>query len=258
MRDPLEGLSGVGEIRTGVSRSRIPAEFADLVDDLADAFTDADHPGAELHLYGSIVTGMARVGASDLDAVVIDGAPGWAAKTSSALSHRYRHLCRSVEIGEARRSDYEGPGDQAYGNRVFLRHYCVSLAGPDDVRAVTPFPGDRRAARGFNGDIANCLQRWRASGAPAQRVARKALFAAAGIVSVHEGNWTTDRSMAVAAWSGIAHRESGALIRLLELADGVDTAREAELQAALADGGIIHSIAERFGAQIGFWNEPPA
>jgi hypothetical protein len=54
-----------------------------------------------------------------------------------------------------------GDSDAAYGNRVFLRHYCVHLAGPDPAAALSAFPADARAARGFNGDLGWHRRRWR-------------------------------------------------------------------------------------------------
>jgi anti-sigma regulatory factor (Ser/Thr protein kinase) len=93
---------------------------------------------------------------------------------------------------------------------VFLRHYCVLLAGSDAHRPKHDFAGDRRAARGFNGDIAQHVQRWRNAleadddaGLLAQRMARKSLLAVAGLVSVHDHTWTTDRETSAHRWSEI-------------------------------------------------------
>ena len=139
------------------------------------------------------------------------------------------------------------------GNRVFLRHYCVSLAGPDAVRAREPFAGDVRAARGFNGDIGICLARWRAGDAAPRRVARKSLFAAAGIVSVRNKTWTTDRASAAHAWERIAKHEHQDMCRLLSWADGSLEAAPGDLDVALSPSGIVSAVAERFAAEIGLW-----
>lgn len=253
MRDPFEGVDADGTIRTGAVRGRVPAAFEPVIGDLVSEFHRVHSPATELHLYGSVATGMARAGESDVDLLVIDAERGWAADVAGRLSRRYTGLCRGVEIGTARNSDYAGPGDEAYGNRVFLRHYCVPLAGPDAIRAREPFAGDVRAARGFNGDIMSCLTRWRADGASAQRVARKTLVAAAGIVSVRTENWTTDRTTAVDAWEQVADHETPAMRKLLDWVEGTRVAAPADLLAALSDDGIVHSIAARFAAEIGVW-----
>lgn len=122
-----------------------------MIDDLVSEFHRLHSSTAELHLYGSVATGMARPSESDVDLLVIDGARDWAANVSALLSQRFTNLCRGVEIGAVRSSDYTEVGDEAYGNRVFLRHFCVPLAGPDAVRRKSRLPakvGQRRVPAG--------------------------------------------------------------------------------------------------------------
>lgn len=256
MRDPLEGLTDDGTIRTGVSLDRIPPAFSPILADLVREFEDHREPSWELQLYGSVATGVARVGLSDVDLVLINGSPTWADEASARLSFRHAQLCRGVEIGVAQTSDYVGDSDLAYGNRVFLRHYCVSLAGPDAVRARRPFPGDRRAARGFNGDIAAELARWRSGDATARRISRKTLLAASGIVSIRTGTWTTDRATAAQWW--IAHQPAhGNGIELLSRhADRTDELPVDELHELLAPDGVVSAVADSFASEIGIWSSP--
>jgi hypothetical protein len=115
-----------------------------------------------------------------------------------------------------------GDSDQSYNNRVFLRHYCVLLAGSDIHRPTHDFAGDRRAARAFNGDIAQHAQRWRnaleagaGAGPIAQRMARRSLLAVAGLVSVHDHTWTTDRETSAYRWSEIEPTHHDGLAQLL-------------------------------------------
>jgi hypothetical protein len=63
-----------------------------------------------------------------------------------------------VEVAAATSADLAGDTDAACGYRVFLRHYCVHLAGPDPSAGLPAFPADARAARGFNGDIGQHLR----------------------------------------------------------------------------------------------------
>ena len=158
--DPEEGLNPDGTIRTGVRRDRMPAQFEPVVVAAVEACGELSDGRAELHLYGSVATGRARLGVSDVDLVAIGVPEGWARGMSAALSTRFMDVCRGVEIGPGQPADFRGDGDAAYGNRVFLRHYCVPLSGPDALRNAEPFPGDSRAARGFNGDIGRCLDAW--------------------------------------------------------------------------------------------------
>ncbi|GGU30564.1 hypothetical protein [Nocardioides albus] len=154
--------------------------------------------------------------------------------------------------------DYVGEADEAYGNRVFLRHYCLHLAGPDPSTELPDFPADARAARGFNGDIDRLLRRWRAALSRddasnlSRRVARKSLLAVAGLVSVHDGTWTTDRAAAAARWAEIDPSLAPGLARLVALCDGGGASAD-ETAELLASGGIAERIATRFATDIGLW-----
>jgi uncharacterized protein len=113
---------------------------------------------------------------------------------------QYSDRCREVSIAPAAWAELEADSDEGHGLRVFLRHYCVHLAGDDPADALPAYPADRRAARGFNGDIAQHLRRWELEadndadlGRLATRIARKTLLAVAGLVSMRDATWSTDR-----------------------------------------------------------------
>jgi len=252
VRDPAEGLTPDGMIRTGASRARVTAAFEPVLVAAIEEFDQLQAGSAELHLYGSVATGMARVGESDVDLLLVGGSECWARDLSARLTARFADVCRSVEIGPAPRSAYFGDGDEAYGNRVFLRHYCVPLAGPDALRQPAPFPGDVRAARGFNGDIGIHLAQWRA-GALARQVARKTLVAAAGVVSIRWRIWTTDREIAARGWVEFEPERRGELMSLLAWAEDERVASAEELGDVLSPDGIVSTVADRFAAEIGLW-----
>jgi len=254
--DPDEGVAADGTIRTGARRDRVSAAFEPV---LADAVAFASDVGASLYVYGSVVTGTARLGSSDVDLLSIDLAQP--ATLGERLSVRYADRCRGVEIAAASSEDFAGDTDAAYGGRVFLRHYCVHLAGPDPSAGLPAFPADARAARGFNGDLGQHLQRWRhllESGEVTAdllgiRVARKTLLAVAGLVSVHDHTWTTDRSRAARRWSEL---QPGLAAHLGVLQSWVTAERHPsreEVTRTLAEDGIVCAITERFGQVIGLW-----
>ena len=260
MADPHEGVAADGTIRTGARRGRVPAAFEPV---LTDAVAFLGESGASLYVYGSVATGTVRPGSSDVDLLSI-GLPE-AAILGQRLSARYADRCRGVEVAAATAADFAGDTDAAYGYRVFLRHYCVHLAGPDPSTALPAFPADARAARGFNGDLGQYLWRWRQgleSGTVAAdllgvRVARKALLAVAGLVSVHDHTWTTDRSRAVRSWSELEPGLAAQLGRLLSWAKAERRPSREEVGRALADDGIVAAIVERFGRLIGLWTDDP-
>jgi hypothetical protein len=202
--DPDEGLAADGTIRTGAQRDRVPALFEPV---LTDAVAFLGESRASLCVYGSVANGSARPGLSDVDLLSI-GLPD-AAIVEKRLSARYADRCRGVEVVAATTADFAGDSDAAYGYRVFLRHYCVHLAGPDQSASLPAFRADARAARGFNGDLGQHLcdwrREWEAGSVAAEvlgvRAASKALLFLAGLVSIHDRTWTTNRARAVRRWS---------------------------------------------------------
>ncbi|MEO1056022.1 MAG: hypothetical protein AAFY28_03830 [Actinomycetota bacterium] len=208
MADPGEGLDDDGLIHTSASIDRISGAFRRVLDSTIDAIRVAA-PNASVYAYGSITTGQATSPTSDVDILTIGLSDAAASQIGDTQSARFRDLCRSVEIAAASPEDLVGDSDEAYGGRIFLHHYCVHLVGADLDAATTRFPGDRRGARGFNGDIASHLSQWRGAAdtsdpaALGRRIARKTLLAVAGLVSGHDDTGTTDRAPAARRWSEV-------------------------------------------------------
>ena len=168
-------------------------------------------------------------------------------------------VCRSVDIAVAQPAGLVGGGDAVYGNRVFLRHYCVHLCGPQLHAGLPDFPADRRAARGLNGDIDVHARRWRSElqggcGAAAlgRRLARKSLLATAGLVSVHDRTWTTDRLSAARRWSEIEPAWATPLTELMAWSESSHEPTAVAVDNAL-DGIVTHLI-DAFADLIGLWD----
>jgi hypothetical protein len=254
--DPEEGVAADGTIRTGVARSRVPPVFEPVLAAAVDAVAMAGD--LSTYLYGSVATGHARVGASDVDLLTVGLDRAAAGLVGRELSARFAHLCRGVELAPSAPADLVGESDLAYGNRVFLRHYSVHLAGPDPAADLAAFPADARAARGFNGDIAVHAGRWRAAldaGEDPRRIgrrlARKTLLAAAGLVSVHDGTWTTDRARAARRWGEVDPRLDAGLRTLLAWSDGRAAAGAPAARAALDT--TVAGVVAAFAALVGLW-----
>jgi len=254
--DPDEGVAADGTIRTGARRDRVPAAYEPV---LADAVALAGGSGASLYVYGSVATGTARPGSSDVDLLSIGLAD--AVMVGQRLSARYADRCRGVEIAAAMAADLAGDTDAAYGYRAFLRHYCVHLTGPDPSAALPAFPADARAARGFNGDLGQHLRQWRqelesravAADLLGIRAARKTLLAVAGLVSVRDHTWTTSRSRAVRRWSELEPGLAAHLGQLRSWAERERYPSPGEVERALSGDGIVGTIVERFDSLIGLW-----
>lgn len=273
VRDPDEGVAVDGTIRTGVGLDRVPTMFRPVVAQATSAVL-AEYPDVSVLLYGSVATGQAEVGRSDVDLLTV-GLPAAAGQRLGAeLSARFGALCRGVELATSTSDDLCGEDDRSYGNRVFLRHYCALVAGPDPAIGPAAFLADVRAARGFNGDIAGHARRWRERlaavrdpavdpavdvGQLARRIGRKTLFAVAGLVSVHDSTWTTDRSGAAARWAQVAPDDADGLATLLAWSgDGPCTAAATQppdpqvLQEVLDT--TVASVVSAFAGTIGLWS----
>ncbi len=259
--DPLEGVTSSGMIVTGAHRSRIPVDFKPVLDKAVEPLRSFE--GAHsLYVYGSVATGTARVGYSDVDLVTVGLDAATSRTMGETLSVDFSTLCRSVEVGAAQPSAYWGSDDKAYGNRVFLRHYCVHLAGPDIGADLPDFPADQAAARGFNGDIGLYADGWRTEllrsaepGSLGRRIARKTLLAVSGLVSVHDSTWTTDRLAAALRWGVVMPRLARSLDTLLAWSsEGSSGQSRAEVQDVL--DGVVADVVDDFASQIGLWSRP--
>lgn len=257
MHDPLEGLTESGTIQTGADITHVPEAFQP-VHEAATAMISERDISASVYAYGSVVTGQAKVGISDVDVLTIGLPPSDANQIGAQLSTRFANVCRGVELSAARGVDFIGESDEAYGNRVFLRHYCVLLAGSDAHRPKHDFAGDRRAARGFNGDIAQHARRWRNAldaredaGLLAHRMGRKSLLAVAGLVSVHDHTWTTDREMSAHRWSDIDPAMYDGLVQLISWTSNAQKPR-VEVVRDILDGTVA-AIVSAFSDLVGLW-----
>lgn len=262
--DPQEGVGPGGEIRTGADRSRVGDVFEPVLAACVRGISEVDAL-ASTYVYGSVATGTARLGTSDVDVLAVGLPLDPARALQRKLSEQFRSLCRGVEIAVGSQEDFLGDGDQAYGGRVFLRHYCVYLAGPELNLGMNAFPADARAVRGFNGDIRSSRDAWvdaarnaTVTGAPepgvlGRRVARKTLLAVAGLVSVHDATWTTDRGLAARRWGQVRPAQVDGLEQLLSWSEGETTANWKQLKAALSAGAIIDLVADDFRDMVGLW-----
>lgn len=116
MRDPLEGLSKSGTIRTGADMAHVAEAFRPI-HQAAAAMIHERNISASIYAYGSVVTGQAKDGVSDVDLLTIGLPPSDANLIGAELSTRFANVCRGVEIGAAEGGDFVGETDASYGNQ---------------------------------------------------------------------------------------------------------------------------------------------
>lgn len=175
---------------------------------------------------------------------------GWARDIGAALSGRFGDLCRGVEIGQAQPADYRGSATRRTGiGCSCTTTVCRSWAW---TRCAVRGPPQGCSSRPrFNGDVEKCLNAWRTVSADPRRVARKTLLAAAGLISVHYGTWTTDRGTAARRWAELDPDCAVAVARILSWAEGRSIPSAATLGAALGRSGVVAVVAERFHTDVG-------
>jgi hypothetical protein len=256
VHDPWEGVTPDGMIRTGASRRAIAARYDPVLRAAIDAVADR----GSLYVYGSVATGTARVPTSDVDLLTIGVPRPEASQIATDLSVRFRDRCREVSIGPASWEDHGADTDEGYGLQVFLRHYCVHLGGADPAADLPEHPADARAARGFNGDIARHRARWlvgleegRDVARLGTRIARKTLLAVAGLVSMRDATWSTDRRGCAARWAELEpDPHFGTLVAWLD----APPQDPEEIHRVLL--GPVAGVIEAFESDIGLWDDEQA
>ena len=84
-------------------------------------------------------------------------------------------------------------------------------------------------------------------------IARKTLFAVAGLVSVHDRSWTTDRERAAARWSEIDPQRGQGLRDLVAWSGAAHAVDRADVSSAL--DATVAPIVEAFANTIGLWTD---
>ena len=84
-------------------------------------------------------------------------------------------------------------------------------------------------------------------------IARKTLLAVAGLVSVNDRTWTTDRERAAARWSEVDPDRGPGLRQLVAWIDAADDVDRTDLARALDT--TVTPIVEAFANTIGLWTD---
>lgn len=204
--DPHEGVDDQGRVRTGVSVDRVPTAFQSLLAAAVDiiAATEDSH---SIHLYGSVATGRAVPGRSDLDLLVVTDAEDAAVTGTAELREQLGDLARAypvaraVELSILRMADLLADTEEGRVERCFMTSYTVLVHGPDPLSARTPCQADLALARGFSASLLAQLDDVVDSRVPLlpdrQVLGRRLLMSAALLLSVRDSDWSTDRRHAV-------------------------------------------------------------
>lgn len=90
---------------------------------------------------------------------------------------------------------------------------------------------------------------------PARRIARKTLFAVAGLVSIHDNIWTTDRIKAAQRFGVIRPQLATSLDTLIAWGGG-DATRPSRSDVQTVLDRVVAEVVEDFASRIGLWRPP--
>lgn len=120
-----------------------------------------------LYLYGSVATGRAKTGQSDLDVLLVlqeeptEPTNKQIRDIKTELSDAFVKQVREVGIARTYLAEIE-EGSESLGLHVFLKHLCLCLSGKDLRKDIGKFKPTKRVAAALNGDAPEVLERlWR-------------------------------------------------------------------------------------------------
>ncbi len=158
-------------------------------------------------MYGSVATGKAVEGKSDLDILlVLKDAPNneLSEKISvleKNLSEKYEPKLRGVGLTVTNVGEVTSEKEK-YGYMCYIKHLCVCIYGNDVTKDVPAFHPSREVAKGFNGDIKESLLSYKSKIENAdsetelkklsQEVSKKIVRTGFSLVMPRSGSWSTD------------------------------------------------------------------
>ncbi|MGD0729351.1 MAG: nucleotidyltransferase domain-containing protein [Candidatus Micrarchaeaceae archaeon] len=158
------GVDRNGFIITEVSIKKISPIYKHVVTCVSDIILSKYAKDIEsIYLYGSVVTGKAIKGKSDLDILLVfkNNPNGIVAKNVKTLeknlSKKYINILRGIGLAITSIQEVKNPKEK-YGLLCFIKHLCVCIYGNDITVNIPKFKPTKAVAKGFNGDIAEKLE----------------------------------------------------------------------------------------------------
>lgn len=202
------GIDDNGFIITEVSVDKIAPLFKTMVDEVLSLIVAK--LGSQLdgiYLYGSVVTGKAIEGKSDLDILLVlkespnNTLSGEIKSLERTLSEKYEPVLRGVGLTVTNIAEVTSEKEK-YGYMCYIKHLCVCIYGNDITKDVGNFKPSKEVARGFNGDISEFLKSYRDKIEKAtseselkklsQEVSKKIVRTGFSLVMPRSGSWSTD------------------------------------------------------------------
>lgn len=204
------GLDEEGYIKS-IGAAQIQAQFEDLVEAVVAQLLRS-FSAEELHsiyLYGSVATGGAQQGTSDLDVLVLfrQALTGETKETladiEKATGEQFQHLVRDIGIAAASLYDVLSTGNQV-GWGCFIKHMCSVVHGDDIGLLFGAFRPGKSVVYGLNDDLQAQVDQFNLQAEPDMRqmisLSRKLIRASFGLVVEQCDYWTTDLERCAASF----------------------------------------------------------
>ncbi len=246
------GVDKNGFIVTEVSTSKVKPIFRPVVKYVLDTIIkqfDSQLDG--VYLYGSVATGKAIKGKSDLDILLVfKHGPSKAItdninKLEKLLSKKYSTLLRGVGLATTSVQEIMSPKEK-YGFLCYIKHLCVCIHGNDLTKKVSKYKPTKAVAKGFNGDIAKKLGSSKAKlqkstkkqeiANQSQEIGKKIIRSGFSLVMPRAKSWTTNLQKSVDTFIHYYPDKAEDMIKVLEWTKGGHSHKKA----------VINSI-ETFG-----------
>jgi predicted nucleotidyltransferase len=202
------GIDDNGFIITEVSVDKITPQHKTIVDEVLSAIVEklTSQIGG-IYLYGSVATGKAIEGKSDLDILIVlketpDKSLSEEIKSlESTLSEKYEPMLRGVGLTVTSIPEVTSEKER-YGYMCYIKHLCVCVYGNDITKDTLSFTPSKEIAKGFNGDITEVLKSYKDKIEKStselelkklsQEVSKKIVRTGFSLVMPRSGSWSTD------------------------------------------------------------------
>ena len=202
------GVDDNGIIITEVSADKVTSQYKTIVSEVLDSILKELTSQLDgVYLYGSVVTGKAVEGKSDLDILLIlkDEPNNELSENISilekALSKKYEPRLRCVGMAVTNIAEVTSDKEK-YGYMCFIKHLCVCIYGNDVAKDIPAFRPSKEVAKGFNGDIGERLEFYKDKienitseselKKLTQEVSKKIVRTGFSLVMPRSGSWSTD------------------------------------------------------------------
>lgn len=246
------GVDQNGIIVNEADLGKISSTFQPLVDSvLSAAIANLSAEVESVYFYGSIVTGTAVLGKSDLDVILVlkhepSAETGQKIKElESRLTAQHKPLVRGVALGFTSVEQLQR-AEERYAGVCFLKHLCVRAHGADLTKDIDGFKPTWQVAQGFNGDIRQSLDRARLKVVNAeseyevqvlsQALGKKLVRTGFSLVMPRLASWTTQLRTSYEAFAGL-YPERGVQMALALQWAGVGTTDKTEVLAFIDSFG---------------------